>query len=165
MKREECSKCGRDARVVREDYVWEDVDFPVTLRNVELIRCDRCGNADVVIPKMGQLMRTLALAVVSKPYRLRGEEVRFLRKYLNMTGEEFSKLLTIDKTTLSKWENNADPVGEQSDRLIRTIVLGLDKGLRAELEHVIRQFSEIQTEPKKISIRMDPAKMSFEYAA
>ena len=82
-----------------------------------------------------------------------------------MTGEEFSKLLTIDKTTLSKWENNADPVGEQSDRLIRTIVLGLDKGLRAELEHVIRQFSEIQTEPKKISIRMDPAKMSFEYAA
>ena len=35
MKREECSKCGRDARVVREDYVWED-DFPVTLRNVEL---------------------------------------------------------------------------------------------------------------------------------
>jgi len=38
-----------------------------------------------------------------------------------MTGEEFSKLLKIDKTTLSKWENNADPVGEQSDRLIRTI--------------------------------------------
>jgi len=66
---------------------------------------------------MNALMRILALAVIKKPYRLTGEEVRFLRKYLRLT--EFSRLIHVDKTTLSKSENNDDRLGDQSDRLIR----------------------------------------------
>jgi DNA-binding transcriptional regulator YiaG len=42
---------------------------------------------------MDDLMRSVVLAVVQKPYRLTGEKVRFVRKYLHLTGQEFAKLL------------------------------------------------------------------------
>ena len=165
MSMEECSNCGAKARVVRGDYVWEDVDLPVTLKNVEQVKCSKCGNADVVIPRLAQVMRTLAHAVIHKPYRLRGEEVRFLRKYLGMTGADFSALLKVDKTTLSKWENNDDPVGDQSDRLIRAVATALGDGLKKDIEEAVRAFPDIRPDAKKIGIQVDPETLSYKYAA
>jgi transcriptional regulator with XRE-family HTH domain len=108
-------------------------------------------------------MRVIALAVIHMPYRLRGEEVRFLRHYLRMNGEEFSGLLHIDKTTLSKWENDDDRIGDQSDRLVRLVALALGDGLKEQLEEVVRQFPKIQSTSRKISIRLDPRKLSYQY--
>ncbi|MEK7408316.1 MAG: hypothetical protein AAB225_24860, partial [Acidobacteriota bacterium] len=126
-----CSACGARARIVRASYAFTESGIQrVVLQGIELIRCEKCGNEDPIIPRVNDLMRTLACAVVSKPYRLEGQDVRFLRKYVRMTGEEFARLLHVDRTTLSKWENDDDPVGEQSDRLIRMLALGLGEGLK-----------------------------------
>jgi len=45
----------------------------VVLQGVEIARCSLCGNDDVVIPRLNDLMRTLAFAVVSQPYRLQAK--------------------------------------------------------------------------------------------
>ena len=74
-------------------------------------------------------MRLLALAVVAMPQKLAGEEVRFLRKSLKMSGDEFSSLIHVDKTTLSKWENNEQAIGDQSDRLIRAVTMVFSGGV------------------------------------
>lgn len=133
MKGMECSNCGAPARVAHGTYGLKEVGLKnVVLQGVEIVKCPKCKNEDPVIPNMNGLMRALALAVIEKPYRLTGEEVRFLRKYLRLTGEEFSRLIHVDKTTLSKWENNDDRVGDQSDRLIRLVTLGLGEGLKSE---------------------------------
>jgi DNA-binding transcriptional regulator YiaG len=161
----ECGNCGQKARVIRGDYVWEDVDLPVTLKNVEQVKCAKCGNVDVIIPQLSRVMRLIAVAVIRKPYRLTGAEVRYLRKHLGMTGAEFAALLPVDKTTLSKWENDEDPVGEQSDRLIRMIVIGLGKGLKEEMEAAIRAFPTIAPKVKKVGIHVDTKTMSYEHAA
>ena len=103
MKRAECSNCSADARIVRGSRPFKETALPnVILRDVEIIRCDECGNEDPIIPHVNDLMRTLALAVVAQPYRLSGSEVRFLRKYLKKTGDQFAGLIHVDKTTLSK---------------------------------------------------------------
>jgi DNA-binding transcriptional regulator YiaG len=165
MRTEKCSNCQGKARVVRGDYLWQDVDLPVTLRNVEQIQCGECGNVDVVIPRLAQLMRALVRAVIHKPYRLRGEEIRFLRKYLGLTAVDFSNLLKVDKTTISKWENNDDPVGEQSDRLIRAVAIALGDGLKKEIEEVVRAFPDIRSDPKRVGIWLDPETLAYEFAA
>ena len=90
---------------------------------IEVIRCAKCGNRDPIIPRVNDLMRLLALAVVAMPQKLAGEEVRFLRKSLKMSGDEFSSLIHVDKTTFSKWENNEQAIGDQSDRLIRAVTM------------------------------------------
>src|SRR5208282_941911 len=43
----------------------------------------------------------------------------FSRKHMDLRQEEFARLLRVHKTTLSKWENNEDPIGLQSDLLAR----------------------------------------------
>ncbi len=162
----ECTNCGSTARIVRGNYNFSESGLKgVRLQGIERIVCGQCGNVDPIIPRLNELMRLLALAVIAKPYRLTGEEIRFLRKYLRMTGDEFGRLLHIDRTNLSKWENDEDKVGAQSDRLIRTIALSLGEGLKGKLEEVIRSFPEIQDKPASVRIDMDTEKMSYKYDA
>jgi DNA-binding transcriptional regulator YiaG len=158
MNKAECTKCEKEAKIVRGSYTLEDVGIPVVLQGIEIIHCDHCGNEDPIIPRINDLMRAIAVAVICKPYRLRGEEIRFLRKYLEMTGDEFARLIDVDKTTLSKWENNDDPVGKNNDRLIRLTVLGVGEGLQEKLVEVIRiVFPKIRQSKSRI-----PRRVKFE---
>lgn len=138
-----CSNCGKDTRIIHGDYRFSESGLKnVMLRGLELVHCDHCGSEDPVFHAMNSLMRAIALALINKPYRLAGEEVRFLRTYLGLTQEKFSRLLHIDKTTLSKWENNDDPVGTQSDLAIRMVVMAKDAALQPKLTEVVNQKLE-----------------------
>jgi DNA-binding transcriptional regulator YiaG len=46
-----------------------------------------------------------------------GEEVRFLRKSLGWSGSDFAKHMGVAEETVSRWENDAAPIGPQADRL------------------------------------------------
>jgi len=163
--RMECSNCGHEAKVERGSYQFAESGLSnVVLQGIELVRCDECGNEDPIIPRVNDLMRALALAVIGQPYRLRGEDVRFLRKYLKMTGVELSQLLHVDKTTLSKWETNDDKIGEQSDRLIRAVALALGDGLEEKLEEIIRRFPQISSSHQRVRINLDAQNLSYAYA-
>jgi DNA-binding transcriptional regulator YiaG len=150
MKTEVCSACEGPADVVRGSYQYKESGLKsVTLSGIELIRCRKCRNVDPVIPRINDLHRALALAVASQPFRLQGEDVRYSRKYLGMTQDKFAELLHIHKSNLSKWENNQDKIGEQSDRLIRTIVLTLGEGLQKKAADVVRAFPAIREITRK----------------
>lgn len=164
-KTEECSNCGAAARVETGDYRLEKAGLKnVVLTGIQLIRCPKCGNVDPVIPAMNKVMQVIAGAVAAKPYRLKGEEIRFLRKYLGMSGEQFARLLGADKTTLSKWENDADVPGDKTDRLIRAVALSLGEGLRALIEETVRAFPEIKDSPKEIKYRISAGERTCQYA-
>src|SRR5262245_6620865 len=123
MRREDCADCGGEAKTVRTDYDASQLfGVPVTLLNIEVVRCAKCGDSPILF-RAARIHRRIAMQVIRKRYRLTGAEVRFLRKFVQMKGEDFAKLLHVDRTTLSKWENDEDQVGEQSDRLIRAIAL------------------------------------------
>lgn len=165
MKKAECTACGATVRVVRSKYRFSECGLrDVELHGIEIVRCAKCGNEDVIIPRMNDLMRVLALAVVSRPYRLQGEDIRFLRKYLNMTQAEFAELIHVHKTNLSKWENNEDKAGDQSDRLIRAVALVLGDGLKEKMEQVVRSFPRIQKTEKRGRIAIESRDLSYSYA-
>ena len=150
-KHDPCSKCGSNARIVRGDYRFLESGLDnVVLRDIELVRCEGCDFEEPIIRGLDEVLRTITLALVSKPYRLAGEEIRYLRKYVEMSPDQFSRLLHIDRTTLSKWENNDDPVGAQSDLAIRMLVMSLDAELINKLSSVVReQFENIHFELRK----------------
>ena len=79
VKEMACASCGAAARIMRGDYDFAESGLKrVRLQAIDLIVCDQCGNIDPVIPRVNDLMRLLAIAVIAKPYRLTGEEIRFL---------------------------------------------------------------------------------------
>lgn len=164
MKPTECNACGAVANVVRGSYAFTECGLKnVVLQGVEIIQCPQCGDEQVVIPHLDELMRTLAVAVISQPFRLQGEDVRFLRKYLKMTQVEFASYLEIDKTNLSKWENNDDKIGEQSDRLIRSIALALGDGLKEHMEEVVRSFPRIHKSRRRPRLECDTESLAVSY--
>ena len=167
MKKMECSNCGGEAPVVRGTYHLKELGLKnVVLQGTEIVKCGKCGNEDPVLHRMDDIMRALALAVVGKPYRLAGDEVRFLRKYLHLTGEQFARLLRVDNTTLSKWERGEDPVGPQSDLLIRFFTVVLGEGLKEKIDDVVAHMSQIRdTRPRRRpTIEISAATLGYQYA-
>ncbi len=165
MRKEQCSNCGTEVQTVRGSYRFTESGLRnVVLRGIELIRCRKCGNEDPIIPRLTVLMRTIALALATKPYRLHGPEVRYLRTYMGMSGERFSALLHVDKTTLSKWENNDDPVGYQSDRLIRLLAISRDRELCEKIGEVVKNFERISNRKRPLSVEVNPETSEYQYA-
>jgi DNA-binding transcriptional regulator YiaG len=130
---------------------------------IEIIRCPSCGDESPIIPNLDGLLRVLALAIVTSKLPLTGPEVRYLRKYLSMSAEQFARMLHTDKSTLSKWETGAINIGSKSDLLIRAIALHLGRELREKAEQVIRDFEQIDEESTKPPHRIEVDSETLEY--
>jgi len=160
-----CNECGSQAAVKRGTYRFRESGLDnVVLKGIEIVRCPACADETPIIPNLDGLLRTLALAVVTSKQPLAGPEVRYLRKYLAMSGDQFARILHTDKSTLSKWENGAVNIGSKSDLLIRAIALHLGRGLRDEAEQVIRDFEQIDEESTKPPHRIEVDSETLEYA-
>jgi len=161
---EACSNCGAPAEAGRGDYRFEEIGMPVVLKNIELLRCGRCGNVDPVIPRMSQVYQVIALAIVRKNHPLSGREIEFLRTHLGLSRQEFASLLHVDPAALEGWETQQQTPEAQADRLVRALALLLGEGL-PEAGDAARAFVEIQDQPRELRIEIDPDTMQYRYAA
>jgi len=95
--------------------------FPILLVGVEAMKSDD-GSSFLDIPHQ-KLARSLFLAVLLKPTHLTGAELKFLRKYLDLTQEQFAKLIGAKShSNVAIWENKGQqPTGmiEQAEMIAR----------------------------------------------
>lgn len=169
-KQRVCRECGGKANVVRKDYRFIESGLNnVFLKDIEVVVCSGCKAESPRIPNHDDLMRTIAVALVDKPYELAGDEVRFLRKYLGEGSVSFAKMLGIDRSHLSRVENGAMAISRQTDRLVRTLALVHDPTLVQKLkrlgrhEEVLRRLSEIGSDMNPIEMQLDHAKDGYTY--
>jgi putative zinc finger/helix-turn-helix YgiT family protein len=163
----QCSDCGKEARVERGTYRFRESGLDnVVLKGIEIVKCPACGSEEPIIPNLDGLLRVIAVAIVTNKLPLSGPEVRYLRKYLDMSAEQFARILHTDKSTLSKWETGAVNIGSKSDLLIRAVALNLGRGLRDNAEQITRDFEHIDEEstasPNRIEV--DSETLEYEYA-
>jgi putative zinc finger/helix-turn-helix YgiT family protein len=120
-----CRNCGKAEMSSRaETYLYKESGLPsVVLVGVEVRRCPSCGHHELVLPRVAELHRTIAHALIHKHSRLSGAEVRYLRKHLGWSGADFARHVGVDPSTVSNWENDKDPIGSASDRLLRLMVV------------------------------------------
>lgn len=118
-----CIECGSTMKARKEDYRYDESGLKhVTLVALEVVRCPKCGNYEISIPHIEELHRLIARILIDKSTRFTGEEVRFLRKSLGWSGSDFAKYMGVAEETVSRWENDAAPIGPQADRLLRFLV-------------------------------------------
>jgi putative zinc finger/helix-turn-helix YgiT family protein len=163
----QCSDCGKEARVERGTYRFRESGLDnVVLKGIEIVKCPACGSEEPIIPNLDGLLRVIAVAIVTNKLPLSGPEVRYLRKYLDMSAEQFARILHTDKSTLSKWETGAVNIGSKSDLLIRAVALNLGRGLRDNAEQITRDFEHIDEESTASSnrIEVDSETLEYEYA-
>ena len=162
-----CYDCGNDeTRIVRGSHNFAESGLPnVTLDGVEFVQCVACGASSPVIPRPLLVHRLLALAIARKPHRMTGAELRYLRKYADLTADALGRLIHVHKSTVSKWENGEDQISHQSDRLIRVTIMALAPDLKDEVPDVVRQtFERIGSEEPDLGISINVREMDYAYA-
>jgi len=118
-----CTECGTAMKTRKENYRYDECGLKyVTLVGVRVSRCPKCGNYEVSIPQIEGLHRLIDRILIEKVTRFTGDEVRFLRKSLGWSGSDFAKHMGVTDETVSRWENDAAPIGPQADRLLRLMV-------------------------------------------
>ena len=65
----------------------------------------------------------MAHAVVRKTSRLTPTEIRFLRRCVGWSGQDFAEHMGTTAETVSRWENGRAPSAEEYDSAQRTAVL------------------------------------------
>jgi len=148
----ECTNCGEGEKVTseRRNYRYTESGLSnVILQGVEVADCSNCGNSDLSIPRMAKIHREIAKALAKSPARLTGEQLRFLRKHLGLSGEKLGSYLHTDRTKISKWERGEDPIGPATDRLVRLLAAALDSEMRTEVSAVAEHLPLISDESRK----------------
>ena len=117
-----CKVCSGEMTSSREAYRYNESGLPnVILKDVEVRRCPNCGTQEVPLPRVVELHRAIAMALVHKPARFLGAEVRYLRKYMGWS-VDFASCMGVNPETVSRWENEKEAISTTSDRLLRLIV-------------------------------------------
>jgi putative zinc finger/helix-turn-helix YgiT family protein len=148
-----CAVCGTPMKAKRENFRYDAVGLPgVTLKDVEVNRCPRCGDYEVAIPNIEELHRAIAHAVIAKRERLTPAEIRFLRKYLGWSGADFAAHIGSTPETVSRWEHGRAAMGVTADRLLRLMVASRQPAADYSLE-TLRIVARAQ--PKPIRLRVE----------
>ena len=126
-----CPSCGKEMRATKRDYRYEEAGLKnVVLRDTTVYECG-CGEVLPELPQVNHLHQRIAEDLIGKQSPLTGEEFRFLRKAMGVSAKDLARLLGVTTVTISRWENNKEKVGAQSDRLLRCLSLTKSKGLPA----------------------------------
>ena len=116
----------------KSTFVFEGLGFPVKLIQVPMKKVLGEWCIDI---NMNKLMLVILEALVHKPIPLTGDELRFIRSYLDMTTTEFGKLFGVSHVAVLKWEKKKNRVSPSLELCIRLHVLdhlkAKDKEFRA----------------------------------
>ena len=151
-----CIQCGGKLATKRENYRYAACGLPnVTLVGVEVRRCAKCGDHEVVIPRIEELHRVLAAAVVRQTSRLTKDEIRFLRKCLGYSGVDFARVVGVSPETISRWENGRERMGSSAEKLVRMLVVHTQPTRHYSIESLAK-ISERppKPSPKPIGVRV-----------
>lgn len=73
----------------------------------------------VSITAVNELHKVIGLYLVENKPELNGEEIRFLRKEMNLSQKNLAGLLGVGETSVRGWEADRGPIGSPTDRLLR----------------------------------------------
>ena len=87
-------------------------------------RVDENGEETIELPKLRDLIAAAAIMRCLMPIRLRGSEMKAMRKAMRMTLADLAHKLDARTApeTVSRWETEAQPMGVYVEKLLRLLV-------------------------------------------
>jgi DNA-binding XRE family transcriptional regulator len=90
----------------------------------------------------------LAALIVKRP-ALDAGEIRYLRRMVGDTQEEFAKRLEVERATVNRWENAAAPITGPTAYAIRSHVFFRLRGKSAAVDAVAETFLQVESPEKR----------------
>lgn len=139
-----CDDCGDSVTLERNAvrrYVIGGLPH-VELHGVEVSRCPQCGKEGIAIPRIGQLHRVIAEKFVTQRRMLAHPEIRFLRKHIGLSGNDFAQMMGVARETVSRWETGAQSMGAVADRLLRLLVVTHEPTESYAIDDILRELND-----------------------
>jgi DNA-binding transcriptional regulator YiaG len=131
----------------RKTFIYRGLGIPVKLINVPMKKAAGEWCIDI---NMNRLMRLVLEAIIHKPSSLTGDELRYIRKHLQMSMAEFGKIFGVSHVAVLKWEDEQNRISPSLELCIRLYVLNYlqakDKDFRALFSELSLQ--QLSNQPK-----------------
>ncbi len=125
MSENQCPVCGKGTLETRREVRKYGRGIDVTLVNVPVRRCPKCGEEFVVIGAVEELHRLIAEDLARSPRKLGPAEIRFLRTHLGYSSADFASVMGVTPETVSRWESKraSQQMAPTAERLLRLMAL------------------------------------------
>jgi len=140
----------------KETCIFEGLGFPIILVDAPWKKVFGEWALDINFKKLQEVaLQTL----IHKPSPLTGDELRFIRKFLEMSTATFGKLFGVSHVAVVKWENDRTQINPSTELCIRLHVmdqlLPKDKEFRKfyhdmSIEHLAKHNKRIKRQPIRI---------------
>jgi putative transcriptional regulator len=120
-----CPNCGESlkrSRISSYQYLESGLKN-IFLKDIKSWNCSTCGEVEVEIPNLENLQTAIAKTVACQPEKLKPEEIRFLRVHLGLSAAAFSKVLSVEAETVSRWERGRMDMKLTNERFLRLLIL------------------------------------------
>ena len=143
--------------MTRKTVKFNGFGFPVILLNVPM-KVEH--GEEIPDVNFNHIQANLFQALLLKPSRLSGAEVKFLRHYLELTQEAFSKTVKVERSLISKWESKDLKATGMSSHIEIFLRLKLAKLKNQSLDRnfsVAEPATDTKGVGKPIEIKLDKA--------
>ncbi len=100
----------------KETFIYEGLGFPIELIDAPM---KMVLNEWVIDVDMNALQEFVFKGLLRKPSSLSGKEVKFLRKFLQLSSTELGKKLGVSHATVIKWEKEETKISPLQESYIR----------------------------------------------
>lgn len=157
-----CYQCNSMMDVIKDQpYRYDTCGLDnVIIFGIPQYKCPECGEVYVSIPKIKQLHQIIGISLCCQKERLSGKEIRFLRKEMRLKASEFAAVLSIDPSTLSRFENGHETPSESLEKFIRSTYISMVSSKQGEpvcidwLE-ILKHVSKLPANPDR-EIKLNP---------
>lgn len=119
----QCTQCKVGTVVLeRVTRAFSESLPDVIVDGIERGQCANCGEVYYSFPRWSDLSKRVLTALIAKPTRLTGGEIRFLRLTSGLKAQALAETLSVTPSQVSRWENGAVSISALADRLFRMVV-------------------------------------------
>lgn len=122
----------------------------------------------VSISSVHDLHKTIGLYLINEKPELNGEDIRFLRKELNLSQKNLAGLLGVNESSIRGWETGRGKIGTPAERFLRALYKEQVHGggeLKKMIEKLNQQESVHVDDSVSFSLRNNDSWKHSEYAS
>lgn len=117
-----CGKGMKPSKILNYQYLESGLKN-IFLKNIKSWNCVVCGEVEVEIPYLENLQSVIAKTIACQQEKLKPEEIRFLRVHLGLSAVAFSRVLSVEAETVSRWERGRADMKLTNERFLRLLIL------------------------------------------
>jgi DNA-binding transcriptional regulator YiaG len=151
----------KEVPIVKENILYHGFGFPVLLIGVEFKGEGRGRYLDVPHSILAEKLFNL---VLMKPTQWTGSELKFVRKHLELTQQEFASLIrSKNQANVANWEkknNELTGIPEQTEHYMRMLIFQKISGTETSILNYFKFSLETfdpAIKPEPLEIKLDAA--------